>query len=112
MSASAVPTARAAWQHAAAAVLVVAVVVTLIVGAELWERPRGRRVRKQVLLFNVATAATVVLGVLSLYTVLFLLGISREEIEEADILPPRDNPAADGRRPPGPDRSDQGVPPR
>ncbi|WP_233498668.1 hypothetical protein [Blastococcus sp. TF02A-26] len=55
---------------------VVAVVVTLIVGAELWERPRGRRVRKQVVLFNVATAATVVIGVLSLYAVLFLLAIA------------------------------------
>ncbi len=55
---------------------VVAVVVTLIVGAELWERPRGRRVRKQVLLFNVATAATVVIGVLSLYAVLFLLALA------------------------------------
>jgi hypothetical protein len=54
---------------------VVAVVVTLIVGAQLWERPRGRRVRKQVLLFNVATAATVVLGVLSLYAVLFALAL-------------------------------------
>lgn len=55
---------------------VAAVVVTLVVGAELWERPRGRRVRKQVLLFNVATAATVVIGVLSLYAVLFLLALA------------------------------------
>ena len=55
---------------------VVAVVVTLIVGAELWERPRGRRVRKQVVLFNVATAATVVIGVLSLYAVLFVLAVA------------------------------------
>lgn len=53
-----------------------AVVVTLVVGAELWERPRGRRVRKQVLLFNVATSATVVIGVLSLYAVLFLLALA------------------------------------
>ncbi|SEO76116.1 hypothetical protein [Trujillonella endophytica] len=55
---------------------VVAVVVTLIIGAELWERPRGRRARKQVLLFNVATATTVVIGVLSLYAVLFLLALA------------------------------------
>ncbi|WP_231502705.1 hypothetical protein [Blastococcus sp. URHD0036] len=55
---------------------VVAVVVTLIVGAQMWERPRGRRVRKQVVLFNVATAATVVLGVLSLYAVLFVLALA------------------------------------
>jgi hypothetical protein len=55
---------------------VVAVVVTLIVGAQMWERPRGRRVRKQVVLFNVATAATVVIGVLSLYAVLFALALA------------------------------------
>ncbi|WP_456564100.1 hypothetical protein [Blastococcus sp. SYSU D00695] len=55
---------------------VTAVVVTLVVGAQLWERPRGRRVRKQVLLFNVATTATVVIGVLSLYAVLFVLALA------------------------------------
>ena len=55
---------------------VVAVVVTLVVGAQLWERPRHRRVRKQVLLFNVATTATVVIGVLTLYAVLFLLALA------------------------------------
>ena len=55
---------------------VVAVVVTLVVGAELWERPRSHRVRKQVLLFNVATTATVVIGVLTLYAVLFVLALA------------------------------------
>ena len=55
---------------------VVAVVVTLVVGAQLWERPRHRRVRKQVLLFNVATTATVVIGVLTFYAVLFLLALA------------------------------------
>jgi hypothetical protein len=55
---------------------VVAVVVTLVVGAQLWERSRGRRGRKQVLLFNVATTATVVIGVLSLYAVLFVLALA------------------------------------
>ncbi|MGY1639293.1 hypothetical protein ACI78V_21820 [Geodermatophilus sp. SYSU D00742] len=55
---------------------VVAVVVTLVAGARLWERPRHRRERKQVLLFNVATTATVVLGVLTLYAVLFLLALA------------------------------------
>ncbi|ADB73877.1 hypothetical protein [Geodermatophilus obscurus] len=54
---------------------VVAVVVTLVVGAQLWERPRSPRVRKQVLLFNVATTATVVIGVLTLYAVLFVLAL-------------------------------------
>lgn len=55
---------------------IAAVVVTLVVGAELWERPRSRRVRKQVLLFNVATTATVVIGVLTFYAVLFLLSLA------------------------------------
>ena len=45
-------------------------------------------------------------------TVLFLLGISREEIEEADILPSRDHPAGQTPGSGGPDRADQGVPSR
>jgi hypothetical protein len=48
---------------------------TLVVGAELWERAHSRRVRKQVALFNLATAATVLIGVLTLYAVLFLLAL-------------------------------------
>ncbi|WP_345770560.1 hypothetical protein [Blastococcus saxobsidens] len=54
---------------------VVAIAVTLVVGAEMWERPRGHRVRKQVVLFNIATAATVTIGVLSLYLALFVLAL-------------------------------------
>jgi hypothetical protein len=54
---------------------VAATAVTLVVGAELWERARSRRVRKQVTLFNLATAATVVIGVLSLYAALFVLAL-------------------------------------
>jgi hypothetical protein len=54
---------------------VVAISTTLVVGAELWERPAGPRVRKQVALFNLATTATVVIGVLSLYAALFLLAL-------------------------------------
>lgn len=54
---------------------VAATAVTLVVGAELWERARSRRVRKQVALFNLATAATVVIGVLSLYAALFVLAL-------------------------------------
>jgi hypothetical protein len=55
---------------------VVAIAATLVVGAELWERPESRRVRKQVALFNLATTATVVIGVLSLYVALFLLALA------------------------------------
>ena len=52
---------------------VAATAATLILGAHLWERTPHRRVRKQVALFNLATTATVVLGVLALYLALFLL---------------------------------------
>ncbi|WP_336033861.1 hypothetical protein [Geodermatophilus sp. FMUSA9-8] len=55
---------------------VVAICATLVVGAELWERARSRRVRKQVALFNLATVATVVIGVLTLYAALFLLALA------------------------------------
>lgn len=54
---------------------VAATAITLVVGADLWERARSRRVRKQVTLFNLATAATVVIGVLSLYAALFVLAL-------------------------------------
>jgi hypothetical protein len=54
---------------------VVATAVTLVVGAELWERSGARRVRKQVALFNLATAATVAIGVLCFYAALFLLAL-------------------------------------
>ncbi|MDD9208280.1 hypothetical protein PU560_17690 [Georgenia sp. 10Sc9-8] len=50
-----------------------AVTTTLIVGAELWERPRAPREREQVAMFNTATAATVVIGVLVFYTALYVL---------------------------------------
>ena len=49
---------------------------TLVLGAGLWERPARRGVRKQVALFNLATAATVAIGVLSLYAALFLLSLA------------------------------------
>jgi hypothetical protein len=55
---------------------VAATVVTLIVGAGLWERAHSRRVRKQVALFNLATAATVLVGVVTLYVALFLLALA------------------------------------
>ncbi|WP_082772454.1 hypothetical protein [Actinoplanes sp. TFC3] len=49
---------------------VVAVVVTLVVGGNLWERGRQRR---QVMLFNAATVITVLIGVVALYAALFVL---------------------------------------
>ncbi|GAA1148672.1 hypothetical protein [Nocardioides aquiterrae] len=54
---------------------VVAIAIALIAGAGLWEHTSHPGVRKQVTLFNLATTATVVLGVLSLYAALVLLAL-------------------------------------
>ncbi len=52
-----------------------AVSATLILGGGLWERPRQRAQREQVTLFNLATAATVAIGVLVFYLALFILSL-------------------------------------
>jgi hypothetical protein len=52
---------------------IVAIAATLIIGAGLWERSPYPRARQQVMLFNTATTATVLLGVFALYVILFLL---------------------------------------
>jgi uncharacterized membrane protein len=51
---------------------VTAAVTALIAAHDLWEHAPGPRVREQVMLFNLATLATVVLGVASLYAALFV----------------------------------------
>lgn len=58
-----------------ALVSVVATVATLIVGAELWEPMVGRAVRKQVILFNIVTVVTVLIGVTVLYVALYVLAL-------------------------------------
>jgi hypothetical protein len=65
------------WQRLAgtAFVSVGATAATLIVGAELWERTSTPGVRKQVLLFNIATVVTVVIGVIVLYAALYLVAL-------------------------------------
>lgn len=66
--------AYGAWRLSAVALgSVAAIVTTLILGADLWERVRHQRMRQQVVLFNVATTATVVIGVLVFYLALFVL---------------------------------------
>jgi hypothetical protein len=55
------------------AVSVAITIATVIVVPGLWERTSDPRVRGQVVLFNLATATTVTLGIVSLYAVLFLL---------------------------------------
>jgi hypothetical protein len=54
---------------------VLGITVALIAGAGLWEHPSHPVGRKQVTLFNLATTATVVLGVLFLYVALLLLAL-------------------------------------
>jgi hypothetical protein len=58
---------------------IVAVVLAIIVGAGLWEQvPSGTSAREQVVLFNIVTVGTVVIGVLSLYLVLLVLMVAGE----------------------------------
>ena len=54
---------------------VLAVVVALVAGARLWERPRRARERRQVTLFNLATTGTVLVGVLVLHLALLVLAL-------------------------------------
>lgn len=66
------------WDRLAGTALVsiVATVATLIVGAELWEPMVARGVRKQVILFNVVTTITVLIGVSVLYAALYILALA------------------------------------
>ncbi|MCP9489535.1 MAG: hypothetical protein MSC31_06620 [Solirubrobacteraceae bacterium MAG38_C4-C5] len=52
---------------------VVGVCATLIVAHGLWERARAGRVREQIVLFNMVTLVTVLIGVLALHAALFFL---------------------------------------
>jgi hypothetical protein len=53
-----------------------AVVLTLVLGANLWERvPRAGSAREQVILFNIVTLTTVVIGVLALYVTLLVANL-------------------------------------
>jgi hypothetical protein len=54
-------------------VSIVITIATVIVVPGLWERTSDPLARGQVVLFNLATATTVTLGIVSLYAVLFLL---------------------------------------
>ena len=45
----------------------------MIIVPGLWERAPDPRIRGQVVLFNLATATTVTVGIVSLYAVLFVL---------------------------------------
>jgi hypothetical protein len=65
--------AMSTWRLALTGLASIAVTVTaLVVVHGLWERAPDRRVRDQAILFNLATAATVTIGILALYAVLFI----------------------------------------
>ncbi|MCG5434042.1 hypothetical protein LV457_17355 [Mycobacterium sp. MYCO198283] len=57
----------------AAIASILAIVVTIIVGGGLWERATGSGLRQQVVLFNLATTATVIIGVVAFYAALLVL---------------------------------------
>jgi hypothetical protein len=60
------------WRLAVACALAILVTVFAVIAVHgLWERAPDPRVRDQVVLFNIATTATVVLGILALYVALF-----------------------------------------
>ncbi|MFD0747306.1 hypothetical protein ACFQ1L_40010 [Phytohabitans flavus] len=66
-----------------AAISVAAVVLALLLGAHLWERSPppsedpevARNTREQVVLLNIVTVTTLVIGVLALYGALFLISL-------------------------------------
>ncbi|MDO4239149.1 hypothetical protein [Micrococcus sp.] len=55
---------------------IVAVTLSLVVGAKLWERPRRAAEREQVAVFNLATVLTVLIGVLVLHALLMLAALA------------------------------------
>jgi len=66
------------WPRLAGTALVsiVATVTTLIIGAELWEPMVTRAVRQQVILFNIVTTVTVLIGVTVMYGALYVLALA------------------------------------
>ena len=67
----------ASWVRLAVISLVTlaATVATLIVAHHLWEQSEKPEDREQVILFNLATVATVLIGVVTLYLVLVLIAL-------------------------------------
>lgn len=64
-----------------------AIVVALIAAHGLWERAAIDRAREQVVLFNLATTATVALGVATLYVALFALALAGAGLAlDSDLL--------------------------
>ena len=55
-----------------------AIVISLIVAHDLWERTTAGRAGEQAVLFNLATSLTVAFGVVTLYAALFVLTLAGE----------------------------------
>ena len=55
---------------------ILSVTVSMIVGAKLWEKPRRKGEREQVMVFNIATVITVLIGVVVLHAALTLLSLA------------------------------------
>jgi hypothetical protein len=69
------------WRLVATSLLSITITVVAVIAAHgLWERAPDPRVREQVILFNVATAGTVLVGILTLYAALFALILLGEGI--------------------------------
>ncbi len=74
------------WRLAVTCVVSIAVTIVAVIAVHgLWERAPDARVRGQVVLFNVATAATITIGILALYAALFVLIL----LGSALVLTPR-----------------------
>ncbi|ABG98486.1 conserved hypothetical protein [Rhodococcus jostii RHA1] len=62
------------WRMSAATILsIVAMILWLILDHELWERPKSPEERDRSVLYNTATVATLVIGVIVLHVALFCL---------------------------------------
>ncbi|MGZ6701285.1 MAG: hypothetical protein ACXVE0_17120 [Gaiellaceae bacterium] len=73
--------AMSPWRLTPTVVASIAITVVAIIAVHgLWERAPDQRVRDQVALFNLATAATVASGILSLYAVLFVTFLTSSAI--------------------------------
>ena len=60
---------------AVALLSIVATVVALVVAHDLWQRTRDPRARERVVLFNLATACTLALAVVTMYLALFVIAL-------------------------------------
>ncbi|MCW2877701.1 MAG: hypothetical protein JWQ95_1801 [Sphaerisporangium sp.] len=55
---------------------VLAMTLTIVIGANLWERHPNANAREQVMLFNIVTVTTVIIGVVVFYIALFLIAFA------------------------------------